>query len=561
LETHRLTEDNMNTLKKKAQELAQYGRNGDTMLAHITPEEAALLKAVGGSGTTNPNTGLPEFFIPALIGAGVGLLGSSMQASSARSAARTQADAQTEAARIAAEESRFRPVAIRTGFGGSQFTTDEDGRVSGASYELNPELQALRNQLMQQAQQQGFGLTQQGLGAAQGLFGLGQGLMPTSTQYGVPQQAQDYVDMLRRQAAMAAPAGFDRQATAEAQALSGRLGSLAESALPASFQRQATQGVQDYAQGLQSLAGQITPQSFDTQAAAQRFFQQQQDILRPEREQALSGLQNRLAQTGTQGLGVAQAGGGQANPLMQAFANAQAQQDRVLAGQAEQQARQNLVQDVELGTRLGGAGVSAMEQSAQQQLQNALEQARFGTGLLGSGFDVSNQSAQQQLMNALELGRFSTGQAGLGLTAEQQALEFDRSRMLGDIQASTGLFSDAMRLAAGGYSPLTTQLQAAQGIEGMGQQALELGSALGGRIANPAGAQALQSGGNLAAATLGSVQGYNPMGTALSGLSQNQQFINALGGMFGNRGTAQQYGTNPFSQQTSMLAAQDAWFR
>ena len=42
--------------------LASQGRNGDTMLAHITPEEAQLLKDRGGSGTINPVTGLPEFF-------------------------------------------------------------------------------------------------------------------------------------------------------------------------------------------------------------------------------------------------------------------------------------------------------------------------------------------------------------------------------------------------------------------------------------------------------------------------------------------------------------------
>lgn len=41
--------------------LAAQGRNGDTMLAHINPQEAALLKAIGGSGTINPNTGLPEY--------------------------------------------------------------------------------------------------------------------------------------------------------------------------------------------------------------------------------------------------------------------------------------------------------------------------------------------------------------------------------------------------------------------------------------------------------------------------------------------------------------------
>lgn len=50
-------------LKSIAQELQDYGRGGDTMLAHINPQEAAMLKAMGGSGTINPQTGLPEFFL------------------------------------------------------------------------------------------------------------------------------------------------------------------------------------------------------------------------------------------------------------------------------------------------------------------------------------------------------------------------------------------------------------------------------------------------------------------------------------------------------------------
>ena len=37
------------------------GRKGDTILAHINPREAALLKKRGGSGTINPETGLPQF--------------------------------------------------------------------------------------------------------------------------------------------------------------------------------------------------------------------------------------------------------------------------------------------------------------------------------------------------------------------------------------------------------------------------------------------------------------------------------------------------------------------
>lgn len=39
-----------------------FGRKGDTMLAHITPTEAKLLKKHGGAGTKNPKTGLMEFW-------------------------------------------------------------------------------------------------------------------------------------------------------------------------------------------------------------------------------------------------------------------------------------------------------------------------------------------------------------------------------------------------------------------------------------------------------------------------------------------------------------------
>lgn len=42
--------------------LRRKGRRGDTVLAHITPREMKILKEHGGSGTINPETGLPEFF-------------------------------------------------------------------------------------------------------------------------------------------------------------------------------------------------------------------------------------------------------------------------------------------------------------------------------------------------------------------------------------------------------------------------------------------------------------------------------------------------------------------
>jgi hypothetical protein len=68
-----------------AQGLASLGRNGDSMLVHMSPEEVGGLKQVGNSlgikMTTNPYTGMPEAFgfadfftsfIPTIVGAAVG---------------------------------------------------------------------------------------------------------------------------------------------------------------------------------------------------------------------------------------------------------------------------------------------------------------------------------------------------------------------------------------------------------------------------------------------------------------------------------------------------------
>lgn len=126
------------------------------------------------------------------IAAGASLLGGLLGGSSAKRAAQTQADAQVRAAQIAAEESRFRPVGITTRFGTSSFTTDDQGRVSGAGYTLDPQLKAMQDRFLGLA---GTGLDQaaaaQGqyapLGqAAQGLFSLGQQYLAES-----PEQAAE----------------------------------------------------------------------------------------------------------------------------------------------------------------------------------------------------------------------------------------------------------------------------------------------------------------------------------------------------------------------------------
>jgi len=139
-----------------------------------------------------------EFDMP-FIAAGGAIIGGLLQGRSAQKAAQTQADAQTRAAQLAADEARFRPVGITTRFGQSQFQTGPDGRVSGASYELNPEFQAMQDRFLGLA---GGGLTQAEQaqaqfaplqGAAQGLFGLGQQYLAQSPE----QAAQQFRHLLR----------------------------------------------------------------------------------------------------------------------------------------------------------------------------------------------------------------------------------------------------------------------------------------------------------------------------------------------------------------------------
>ncbi len=47
--------------KDMLKRVAKAGRKGDTKLAYVGPEARAMLKSMGGSGTVNPRTGLPEY--------------------------------------------------------------------------------------------------------------------------------------------------------------------------------------------------------------------------------------------------------------------------------------------------------------------------------------------------------------------------------------------------------------------------------------------------------------------------------------------------------------------
>jgi len=347
----------------------------------------------------------------AIIGGALSFLGAGEQASATENAANTSANAQLEAARLAAAEARFRPVGITTRYGKSNFqfgipgvnapvSTDfktpeefaaaqsayqgrlaNEGRLTGAGYELSPELKAYQDRL-------------------------------TALTGGALSQAE----------------GAQKQYQPLSQAAGGLFGL----------------GQQYLAQSPEQVASQ--------------YMSRQQDLLAPSRERQMSQLQNQLFQQGRGGLSVGAtgmrpsgaAGLGATTPEMEAYYNAIAQQDAQLATQAQQAGQQNVA---------------------------------FGAGLFGTGANMLNQ--------------YQAGQVGA-------------------------------------LSPFTSYLGSGQGIEGLGQESLRLGSELGGK-ASSAGANAgqfLYSGGINAARAQQAGQGSSPLSGLFQGAANNPKLQSAIQNYF-----------------------------
>ena len=322
------------------------------------------------------------------IGAILGFIGAQEQASATEAAANTSANAQLEAARLAAAEARFRPVGITTRYGRSNFqfgipgvkppvptdfTTPEEfeaaqsgyearlaseGRLTGAGYEVSPELKAYQDRLAaltggaltqaERAQQQYQPLSQ----AAGGLFGLGQ-------QY------------------------------------------LAQ----------------------------------NPQEVAAKYMQQQQDLLAPSRERQMSQLKNQLYQQGRSGLSVGAtgmrpsgAGGlGATTPEMEAYYNAMAQQDAQLAAQAQAEGQRN----VAFGAGLFGTGANLLGQYQTGQV-GALSPF---TTYLGAGSTIESLGQQPLDIGAQLGGRAATAGGNVGQSLLQGGMSAAAARQAGSGQS------------------------------------------------------------------------------------------------------------------------------
>jgi hypothetical protein len=183
-----------------------------------------------------------------------------------REAAQTQADATIEAARIAAEANKFRPVGVTTRFGSSNFGYDAQGNLTTAGYTPSAEITGYQDRLRALA---GQGMTdieaaraayQPLTGAAKSLFSLGESYLSKSPE-----------------------------------------------------------------------------------AVAADYISKQQALISPSRQNQLAELQNKLFQQGRGGAATAQGGSLMAtSPEYAAYYNALAQQDLVLAAQADQEARNRI---------------------------------------------------------------------------------------------------------------------------------------------------------------------------------------------------------------------------
>ena len=129
------------------------------------------------------------------IAAAASIGGSLLGGRSANKAAGTAADAQIRAAEIAAEAAKFKPYSITSGFGKSAFDTENNT----ATYDLDPQLAAYRDQL--------YGLSQQGMGG-----------INLDTQ----QNAQDYYN--QQQGLLSGGRGAEDIALRQQQLGSGRIG-------------------------------------------------------------------------------------------------------------------------------------------------------------------------------------------------------------------------------------------------------------------------------------------------------------------------------------------------
>lgn len=338
----------------------------------------------------------------------------------------------------AAKSGQFKPVTVTTSFGTPQYTYDEAGRLTNASYTPASWLQNL--------QQTGQGYAGQYQNIQGQYLGATQPLTSAQQAYGAGSNVYDLAN----------------QAAAQQAGLYGvgqEMYGLGRGLSPTAQQFGATgQTLQGTGADIYSRAAQALPTSYDTTQATQDYYNRMQQLVAPERERQLAQTRQGLFNTGRAGLaiGATQAGGQLAtNPEMAAYYNAMAQQDLNLANQSEQQALSNLAQRTSIGQGLYNTGL--------QQYQAGLGAQQQGVG------------TTQAMANILGQGIGAT-QAGLGAGTSAANLYTSGTGLFG---SGADLQNAYLRNITAAQVPLATSLGQLSTMETMAQSPLALGLQFG----------------------------------------------------------------------------------
>jgi hypothetical protein len=309
------------------------------------------------------------------------------------------------------------------------------------------------------------GLTTSQLGSLlSGALTTGSGILQQQTSAAAAQRAQQMIDAettAAKQAAAFRPIGMTTRfgtsefvrdpitgqltsakytLSTEAKAQQDRLNTLAGAGLTqAEGAQEKFKPLQTGAESLFKLgAGYLAEKPEDV---AKNYLASQLALLKPGRDLELANLQNRLQQQGRGGLSVAQGGTmGATTPELQALFNARAQQEAVLAANAQQAGQQQVL----YGAGLLGQGTTAMgnyyagQQAAYAPYTTALGQV---TGLEALGqqpFTLGAQLGQTASTAGARVGQLGLQGAGqsVALATGPAATTNPYSTLLGGLGAS-----------------------------------------------------------------------------------------------------------------------------
>ena len=252
----------------------------------------------------------------------------------------------------------------------------------------------------------------------------------------------------------------------------------------------------------------------------------------------LKAYQDRLMALSGSALSQAEGAQQQFAPLQGAAQGLFSLGQQYLAQSPEQVAQQYMAKQQDL--------LAPSRERQMSQLQNTLfQQGRGGLSVGATGQRPGGGAGLGATTPEMEAYYNAMAQQDAALAAQaQQAGQQQVAFGAGLFGTGSNLMGQYQQGQVGALAPFQAYLSGTQGIEGLGQSALEMGSALGGRAA-AAGANAgsfLQRGGQGAALTTQGGQ-FDPFAYTLQGLGQNQQFGQGIANWIqGNRNT-QGYGT------------------